>query len=214
MSNTSTPLNPSLAALRQFAQRREAPIELCEMCSLQLPSQHRHLIDPQTRQLVCSCDACALLFPNQPGLKYRSIPRDACALPQFQLSDMQWNNLLIPINMAFFFHSSVAERVVAMYPSPAGATESLLDLDAWNSILTDNPILAKLEPDVEALLVNRLGEMRGQLVEEYYIAPIDQCYELVGLIRTHWRGLSGGNDVWREIRAFFETMKGRARCSS
>ena len=34
---------------------------------------------------------------------------------------------------------------------------------------------------------------------QYYIVPIDECYRLVGLIRMHWRGLSGGTEVWKEI---------------
>jgi len=32
----------------------------------------------------------------------------------------------------------------------------------------------------------------------------------VGLIRTHWRGLSGGTEVWREIGSFFAALKKRA----
>lgn len=92
-----------------------------------------------------------------------------------------------------------------MYPSPAGATESLLALDAWNDVADKNPVLKKMRPDVEALLVNRVGDYR-----EYFIAPIDECYRLVGLIRLSWRGLSGGADVWREIDCFFEALKSRS----
>ena len=55
-----------------------------------------------------------------------------------------------------------------------------------------------MEPDVEALLINRVGPAR-----EYFLAPIDECYRLVGLIRLHWRGLSGGTEVWKEIQGFF-----------
>jgi hypothetical protein len=62
-----------------------------------------------------------------------------------------------------------------------------------------------METDVEALLVNRVGDGR-----EYYIVPIDECYKLVGLIRTHWRGLSGGTEVWREISKFYANLKERS----
>lgn len=97
-----------------------------------------------------------------------------------------------------------------MYPSPAGATESLLTLDAWNSLVADNPLLNAMQPDVEALLVNRLGAMRGFPDAEYYQAPIDECYKLVGLLRTHWRGLSGGSEVWNQIHAYFADLKSRS----
>jgi hypothetical protein len=94
---------------------------------------------------------------------------------------------------------------VALYPSPAGATESLLDLGAWADLVRDNPVLAELEPDVEALLVNRVSA-----THEYYRVPIDKCYELVGLIRTNWRGLSGGTEAWQAIGQFFAELKAQA----
>jgi hypothetical protein len=40
--------------------------------------------------------------------------------------------------------------------------------------------------------------------------PIDECYKLVGLIRMHWKGLSGGTEVWRELGEFFTNLKARA----
>ncbi len=118
--------------------------------------------------------------------------------------------MLIPINMAFFFYSSVHSRMVTLYPSPAGAIESLLPLDAWTDIVGNNPVLNQLEPDIEALLVNRVGHAREAAPAEYFFAPIDDCYRLVGLIRTHWKGLSGGNEVWNEIAGFFNALRARA----
>ena len=92
-----------------------------------------------------------------------------------------------------------------MYPSPGGATEAMLSGEAWQGLVTDNPAMATLLPDVEALLVNRVAQ-----ASEYFRVPIDECYKLVGLIRTHWRGLSGGTEVWREIGAFFTALQRRA----
>lgn len=112
---------------------------------------------------------------------------------------------MIPIGMAFFFRSSVDQKVVALYPSPAGATESLLDLQAWNEIVTGNDMLNEMELDTEALLVNRVNG-----ANDYYLVPIDECFKLVGLIRTKWRGLSGGTDVWVAIGKFFNELKGRS----
>ena len=156
--------------------------------------------------LVCACDACAVLFSGGQSGRYRRVPRRIEFLPDFRLSEVQWESLLIPINLAFFFHSSQAGRVLAVYPSPAGATESLLGLEAWHSLVQENPILAELEPDVEALLVHRIGHAR-----EHYRVPIDQCYKLVGLIRLHWHGLSGGREVWEKVGEFFAGLKEKAQ---
>jgi Family of unknown function (DUF5947) len=200
----------AFAALRQFARKR-APVERCEMCSRELPPEHQHLVEPATRKLICACGACAILFDGQASARYKRVPRDVLFLRDFQLSDAQWDGLMVPIEMAFFFNSTPHGKMIALYPSPAGPTESLLALDTWNDIVEMNPILHKLEPDVTALLVNRVGHVRGAAAAEYYLVPIDECYKLVGLIRTCWRGLSGGTEVWREIGAFFAALKQRAR---
>jgi len=194
--------------LRQFA-RRQRTVERCELCSVDLRLDHPHLIELAQRKLLCACDACALLFSG-PASKYKRIPRRILALPHFHLTDAEWNGLMVPINMAFFFTNSLERRVIAMYPSPAGATESLLALESWNEIVSRNPALNGMEPDVEALLVNRLGYSRGYSAPEYYLLPIDECYKLVGLIRVHWKGLSGGTEVWQQIAEFFKNVKLRA----
>ena len=175
------------------------------MCSAELAAEHTHLVEPASRQLSCACDACAILFSGQAEMKYRRVPRRARALPDFRLTDGQWDSLLIPIQLAFFFRSTPDARVVALYPSPAGPVESLLALDSWDEIVRDNPVLQEMEPDVEALLVKRVGG-----AGEYYLVPIDECYKLVGLVRAHWRGLSGGTEVWREIGQFYARLKERA----
>lgn len=199
----------AFGALRQFARREQRPFERCEMCGLGLRPDHPHLIELARRKLLCACDACALLFAGQ-ATKYKRVPRRFHVLPDFHLTDAEWNGLMVPINMAFFFMNSVERRVVAMYPSPAGATESLLALESWNQIAARNPVLDGMESDVEALLVNRLGYARGYSAPQYYLLPIDECYKLVGLIRAHWKGLSGGTEVWQQIGEFFKNLKTRS----
>jgi hypothetical protein len=172
------------------------------MCGVGLVHQHQHLLDPVSKRLVCACDACAVLFYQSGETKYKRVPRRVRLLADFQMTDGQWDSLLIPIGLAFFVESSSENRVLALYPSPAGSTESMLSLEAWFDIVQENPVLAEMESDVEALLVNRLD---GNA--EYYLAPIDKCYKLVGLIRSNWRGLSGGTEVWEKIRDFFGELK-------
>ena len=193
------------ASIRQLGRKRKAA-EYCELCSAELAAEHPHLIEPVERRIVCSCAACALLFEGATTGSYRRVPRDAMWLRDFVLDDVQWEEFSIPIGLAFFFFSSAAQRMIALYPSPGGATESLLPLDAWKEIERQNPQLERMQPDVEALLVNRLGQPR-----EYYLAPIDRCYELTGMVRKHWRGFSGGDEVWHAVESFFDKLRGVPR---
>ena len=188
--------------LRELTRPRPEPQaqETCDLCGEPVPAEHRHLIDLRTRELMCACTACRILFEQDAagGGHFRLVPERRLRLDDFELDDVRWANLRLPVDMAFFFHSSEAGRVVAYYPSPVGPMESLLELEAWEEIEAANPLLRTLEPDVEALLVNR---SRG--AQDYLLVPIDDCYRLVALIRTHWRGLSGGSEVWQEIDSFF-----------
>jgi hypothetical protein len=213
------PEEPALAfeqafgALRQFTGPRRSgsrALEHCELCSAGLGHEHPHLVELSSRQILCACDACAMLFDGMEKSRYRRVSRSAQYLASFEMTDGQWESLLIPINMAFFFQSSVENRMIALYPSPAGAVESLLSLEAWRDIAGNSRALRRLQPDIEALLVNRVGHAYGLSRAEYYIAPIDECYKLVGLIRTHWKGLSGGAEVWAEIGRFFSSLRSRA----
>lgn len=202
--------NSAFAALRRLTRQR-APIEKCELCATALAAAHQHLIEIAGRRLVCACQACAILFSNQSsegGARYRRIPDRVLELSDFQLADEQWERLSIPINLAFFFYNSATGKTVALYPSPAGPMESLLTLEAWEEIVQQNPVLRRMEPDVEALLVKRIDWTQDQ--NQYYIIPIDECYKLVGIIRSQWRGLSGGSEVLKEISRFFIDLRRRA----
>lgn len=208
-SGISSTMDQAFTALRQFA-RTQRSLERCELCSAGLARDHPHLVEIAARQIVCACEACATLFDGMTGSKYKRVSRQAQFLSNFQMTDGQWEDLLIPINMAFFFRSSTENRTVTLYPSPAGPIESLLPLDAWEEIVQSNAVLKELRPDIEALLVNRVGHAHESARAEYYIAPIDDCYRLVGLIRATWKGLSGGSEVWTEIGLFFSDLRSRA----
>lgn len=190
-------------ALRHYVRQRP-PRERCDLCAAPVAEVHQHLLEPASRALVCACEACAILF-STPEAKYRRVPRRIRLLQNFHATDQLWEDLAIPINMAYFYHDSVAGRVQASYPSPAGATESLLPLDSWRDLVTANPILNTVEPDVEGLLVNRIAA-----ANEHFLLPIDECFKLVGLIRTEWRGLAGGTAVWKELAIFFAALRDRA----
>jgi hypothetical protein len=201
--NARLDTSSSIDVLRRFARPRP-PVERCELCGAELAAEHRHLWETAASRMICSCDACGILFegPAERVLKFRPIPHRIEYLPDFRLTDLEWESLSIPIDLAFFHRSTSAGRVVAMYPSPAGATESLLPLETWQALAAENPVLEKLAPDIEALLVNRARGAR-----ECYRVSLDECYRLTGLIRAHWSGLSGGMRTWQEIAAFFARLK-------
>jgi uncharacterized protein DUF5947 len=201
---------PPATRLRRLAQRpaatavpAEEAAERCDVCGEPLPPRHRHLADLERQRLLCACHACRILFDRTAagGGHFRLIPDRPRALPGFVLDDAAWASLRVPVDMAFFFASTPAGRVVALYPGPMGATESLLQLEAWTDLVAVNPVLRGMEPDVEALLVHRANGAR-----DHFIVPIDHAYRLVGTIRASWKGLGGGNRVWREIAEFFDQL--------
>ena len=196
---------------RRAAEQREAAQEHCELCGEVIAADHRHLLDLSSRELMCVCQACRILFDRREAGAghYRLVPDRRLRIEDFRLDDAAWEALAIPVAMAFFFHSTRDERVGAFYPSPAGPTESLLRLEAWEEIERSNPVLLSMEPDVEALLVNRV---RG--AGQHFIVPIEDPYRLVALIRGRWRGLTGGQEVWEEIDGFFARLSERAKTVS
>jgi hypothetical protein len=187
---------------------RAAPGEACEMCAEPVGDGHSHVVNLDSRNILCTCRACYLLFTHQgaAGGRYRAVPDRYLHDPSFKLDDVQWEALQIPVRVAFFFDNSAMGQVVAFYPSPAGATESLLPLEAWADVVAANPALTDLAADVEALLVQRTGEGF-----ECFLIPIDACYELVGLVRMHWKGFDGGQEAWEAIDGFFDRLREQSR---
>jgi hypothetical protein len=201
--------SPRLRRLaRGGAGEQAEAAEHCDLCGEPVPVEHRHVLDLETREVSCACRACSILFDRRAagGGHFRLIPERSFRLEDFELDDVTWEELRIPVDMAFFFHGSREGRVMAFYPSPMGPTESLLGLEAWAGLEAANPVLREMEPDVEALLVNRARGAR-----RHFLVPIDDCYRLVGVIRTRWRGFTGGREVWEEIERFFGDLERRSR---
>lgn len=197
------------AGARDRADTHDA--ESCELCGTRLPSGHEHGVDVDQHRLVCLCHPCALvLSANAEGRgRFRALPTRVVADPAFAEDDGAWDVLGIPVSTAFFFHDSVAGGIVAFYPSPAGATESLLGDGQWAALAAASPVAAGMCPDTEAMLVRRSGA-----ASESYLVPIDRCYELVGLLRTTWRGFDGGQDAHDAMDAFFAALRAESGASA
>jgi len=184
-----------------------AEAEHCELCHEVLTDRHGHLVDTDKRSLACACRACYLLFTHEgaAGGRYRAVPERIYHDPGRPLTDEDWNELQIPVAMAFFFYNSAVGRVVAGYPSPAGPTECELDLAAWDRIAAAQPLFGEMAPDVEAILVNRT-----ELGNEVFLIPIDMCYSLVGELRLYWQGFDGGAEVRTALATFLTGLRNRA----
>jgi hypothetical protein len=191
-----------VGTLRRFARLPGVATERCDLCGQPVAALHTHLIEVKSQRFFCACAACTERSSHDTANLYRPVPQQARVLPNFRMSDAEWDALAIPIGLAFFFKSEQSGRITAMYPGPAGAVECLLDLGAWQSLISVNPQLQGLRPEVEALLIYRLNSARL-----YYIAPIDRCYALAGLMRQQWRGFSGGAAVWESIERFFDELQ-------
>jgi hypothetical protein len=180
----------------------------CEMCGTGLGERHGHVVALDDRALRCACRPCYLLFApaGAGGGRLRAVPERYLTDPANRLADDGWDLLRIPVTTAFFFINSDLDRVVACYPSPAGATECLLDLDGWRELQRTYPLLRMPAADVEAVYVTRTGAGL-----EAFLIPIDACYALVGEVRLRWRGLDGGDEVRRAMAAFVDDLRGRSR---
>ncbi len=180
------------------------------MCAEPIPEEHQHVVNLTSRNLLCTCRGCHLLFTDDRAeQRYRAVPDRYLWFPEVELTQQDWDELQIPVGLAFMFTNSVQNRTVAFYPGPAGATESELTLDSWERIKAANPSLGHLRADVEALLVQRPG--RGTKASACYLVPIDACYELVGGLRQVWRGFDGGKEARDRIEGFFAMVADRSR---
>ena len=180
----------------------------CEMCAERIPAEHSHVADLEHSSLMCACRACYLLFTQrQAGRgRYRAVPDRYLHDPVHPMSAREWEELEIPVGLAFFLRSSQRDEVGAFYPSPAGATECRLDLTAWAQLSAEHPLLQAMEPDVEATLISRTDD-----AVEHFLVPIDACYELAGRMRLYWRGFDGGAEARQSIAEFLASVRSRAR---
>jgi uncharacterized protein DUF5947 len=203
MSDHDAELVARLRRLVASGGRSAEETEHCDLCGAELEADHRHLLHLEERRILCACEPCIAIRSGDGP--YRPTGSRLIWLEGFELPDDLWARLRIPIGLAFFIRSSSVGGAVGLYPSPAGATECELDLDSWEELCAANPLLRTLDEDVEGLIVNRTSEPHQHL-----IAPIDECYRLVGTVKASWEGISGGAAVEAVVPAFLAELRQRA----
>jgi hypothetical protein len=196
----------AIMALKRLQMREmpegPEPIEAsCDLSGTSMPEEHRHLLELEERSIVCVCESCWALRSGEPQF----IPTGSRVvwLDDITFPDELWARFRIPIGLAFFLKGE--EGIAAFYPSPAGATESELDLGVWDALSVLNPEIEELERESEALIVDRLSDPH-----RYAIAPTDDAYRLVGLVKANWQGISGGPGVEKAVTEFFDGLRDRA----
>ncbi|MDX6561623.1 MAG: hypothetical protein QOD65_1437 [Gaiellales bacterium] len=199
---------PAVRRLRQLSQGRApaparapdaAAADRCDLCGVAIDPEHRHLLHLVDRRILCSCEPCFAMRSGDAEL--RPSGTRVLLLDDLALDDDLWAKFQIPIGLAFFMVRERGQGVLALYPSPAGATECELHLAAWDELVAANPVIGELEAEVEALIVNRMSEPH-----RYVVVPIDRCYELVGMIKSRWEGISGGRAIDDAVGEFFATL--------
>lgn len=188
--------------LRRPRNDRPEP-ERCDLCAEPLPEAHRHMLDVPKSAVMCTCRPCSLLFDQSAagGRHYRLLPERRTELTGFRIDDVLWAALGVPVGLAFFVRDGATGEVSVGYPSPLGATRATVEPEVWEEVTAGYPGPVDLADDVEALLVHR-----SKTAQEHWIVPLDDCYRLVAVVRTHWRGLSGGEEVWEHIDGFFSGL--------
>lgn len=206
------PIQDPLGRLGMLARHQvpepPPPPQRCDLCSEQIGTEHRHLLETNEGEICCACQACGILFDHQAagGGHYRAIPRLRKRLDDFVIDDVRWAALEIPVDMAFFVRHDADPLVTAHYPSPLGTVGAAVTGAAWERLAAVNPRLGEMDTEVVALLVRRT---RG--FDEQWLLGIDDCYRLTAQLRDAWVGMNGGDEVWRQVDAFFERLRGNKR---
>src|SRR4029078_851779 len=163
-----------LARIRAAKNAPQPTGERCEMCAESIADEHQHVVNVEGRQLMCVCRGCYLLVTDtEAARRFRAVPDRYLSFPGFALDRRAWESLQIPVGLAFFFHNSTLARTVAFSPGPAGATESELDLQAWNDIHTADPRVDTIADDTEALLVRVPDDETA--FHHAYLLPLYVC---------------------------------------
>ncbi len=180
-------------------------VEACELCAESIATEHEHLLEPGARRVLGACETCARLFlreEQRPSARYLRVERRAARLSEVEIDDDIWAELGVPVGLGFFTSRRPSAEVVATFPGRSGIIEAFVPLKAWSELERRFPVLRRMQPDVEALLVRRSSRHR-----DYFLVSIDHGYELGGLLRGSEAPLS--SPELGTVQRFFERLDER-----
>jgi hypothetical protein len=156
----------------------------CSLCARPIEEKHDHLYSPAKREIACACFECALIVPSSDHAAFRKVPT---GVQRIAVRDVAgWlDRLNVPVGVAALIPSDGGGARLA-YPGPAGLVESTVDPALWRALCDDVPVAGQLAPEVEALVWSGL-------THDVLRTGIDVVFRLVGELRTHWRGITGGD---------------------
>lgn len=188
----------AVQALRRF---REASTDAtrCAFCGMAVESAHPHRLDPEGWQVICACNACDRDRADEPRL--RRVGHRVEKIEDPRVGERMLMVVDVPVGLAFFTRTRRAANV--FYPAPTGTAEARIDVETWAALEAELPEVARLEPEVEAIVVS-LSPRRT------FVVPIDECFRLAGMLRSAWVGWSGGAEARSAIEDFFATLETRA----
>jgi hypothetical protein len=88
-----------------------------------------------------------------------------------------------------------------VYPGPAGAVETELSAEEWETLATELP---EIQPEVEAVIWSKLD---GNV--DAWIAGIDVVFRLIAEVREAWKNLSGGPETNAAVARVLAELKER-----
>jgi hypothetical protein len=182
------------------------PVEECELCADTIGAEHAHLLELLARRVLCACESCAAVSvqeEDRQSARYLRVERRAARLQELVIDDDEWAALRVPVGLAFFTTRRPSSEVVATFPGRAGIIEAFVPLKAWSELERRFPVLRRMLPEVEALLVRRSARHH-----DYFLVSIDHCFELCGLLR----GCEAPNSSTElaPVQRFFERLDERA----
>ena len=175
--------------------------EKCELCATEVPAEHGHVADLER------CDpgvhVPGLLPAVHPARARAAAATGRCPtgtwpIPAAALGAAEWDALQIPVGLAFFLPQLDLGPGRRLLSEPGrGHRVRARPGRVGSGWPRSTRCSARRTPDVEAALICRTDSG-----VEYFLVPIDVCYELVGRMRLHWRGFDGGAEARASIADF------------
>jgi hypothetical protein len=221
MMKAPQPAHPSGGDIYPLQRMSAASSEChCAFCGAPVPAEHAHLLDRASQRLTCACGPCAVLATAEKNPRYLRVANEFRRLEDCDFNDPEWEALMAPTGLTILVRDA-QDRIFVIDPTPADdagagpgelplppcAAEHPVPAGLWRSLIAAHPSLRALQPEVDALLIHRLGPE-----PECFLVPRDEANRLTALLQQNWRGLSGGFDLWRAVARFFDDVRGRSTC--